>query len=85
MQVWIGVLDAGNTRVVATLHTHPNPGPDFQQEPGLTDIRGVRDDPDRGGPEYEGEDVVASELGYLIRKDGRVVVVGQTATLLNVP
>jgi hypothetical protein len=31
-----------NKDIVATFHTHPNTGPDFQQEPGLTDIRAVR-------------------------------------------
>lgn len=32
--------------IVATFHTHPNTGPDFMQEPGETDRRGVRDDAD---------------------------------------
>ena len=37
---------SGNGIIVATFHTHPNTGPDYLQEPGLTDIHGVMDDPD---------------------------------------
>lgn len=36
---------SGNLPILATFHTHPNSGPEFQQEPSLTDIRAVRDDP----------------------------------------
>ena len=32
--------------IVASFHTHPNIGRDFQQESSLTDIRTVADDPD---------------------------------------
>src|SRR5262245_21479728 len=38
--------------ILATFHTHPNPGADFQQEPSLTDIRAVCGDPDLGHPEF---------------------------------
>jgi hypothetical protein len=41
--------------IVATFHTHPNIGGDYLQEPGVTDIRAVQDDPDLKGPYYEGE------------------------------
>jgi len=61
--------------IVATFHTHPNAGPEFQQEPSLTDIRAVRDDPDLEHPEYEGEYVIASEWIYRIQKNGRVEIV----------
>jgi hypothetical protein len=67
--------------IVATFHTHPNPGADFRQEPGLTDIRAVRDDPDLRHPDYEGEYVVASEALYRIFPDGRVEQVGDTKEL----
>ena len=30
--------------IIATFHTHPNPGADFLQGPSLTDIRAVRND-----------------------------------------
>lgn len=36
----------GNKDIVATFHTHPNTGADYQQEPSETDKRAVRDDPD---------------------------------------
>jgi hypothetical protein len=69
--------------IVATFHTHPNPGPDFQQEPSLTDIRAVRDDADLSHPNYEGEYVIASEWIYLIQKNGRVGSVGETKVILK--
>jgi hypothetical protein len=73
----------GNLTIVATYHTHPNPGPDFQQEPSLTDIRAVRDDPDLIHPDYEGEYVIASEWIYRIRKNGQVDAVGETEATLK--
>jgi hypothetical protein len=73
-----------NTLVIlATFHTHPNPGPDFQQEPSLTDIRAVRDDPDLSHPDYEGEYVISQEWVYLVRKNGQVAVIGETKAVLN--
>jgi hypothetical protein len=73
----------GNWTVAATFHTHPNPGPDYQQEPSLTDIRGVRDDPDLGHADYEGEFVISADWVYLIRRDGRVELVGETNAVLT--
>lgn len=72
----------GGLVIVATFHTHPNPAPDFQQEPSRTDIRAVRDDPDLAHPEYEGEYVISRDHLYLIRKNGTVVIVGETKALL---
>jgi proteasome lid subunit RPN8/RPN11 len=72
-----------NLSIVATFHTHPNPGPEFQQEPSLTDIRAVRDDPDLSPPDYEGEYVIASEWIYRIHKNGRVESVGETKAVLK--
>lgn len=71
--------------IVATFHTHPNPGADYQQEPSLTDIRAVRDDPDLGHTEYEGEYVIAREAVYRILRDGRVEHLGDSQTLLGPP
>ena len=51
----------GGQLIVATFHTHPNPGSDFQQEPSLTDIRAVRDDPELRHVEFEGELVISTE------------------------
>jgi hypothetical protein len=69
---------------VATFHTHPNTGSDYQQEPSLTDIRAVRDDPELGGPEYEGEYVVSEARRYLILRDGTVQDLGETRVLLDI-
>jgi hypothetical protein len=74
----------GDRSIVATFHTHPNPGPDFQQEPSLTDIRGVRDDPELSNPGYEGEYVISSDWIYLIRRNGRIELVGETKAVLNI-
>src|SRR3974390_1824969 len=65
----------GDRTIVATFHTHPNAGADFQQEPSLTDMRGVRDDPGLGHTEYEGEYVIASELIYRISRSGEIETV----------
>ena len=69
---------------MATFHMHPNPGDNYQQEPSLTDIRAVRDDPDLSQSDYEGEYVIATESIYSISKTGDVVVVGNTNELLKV-
>jgi len=63
--------------IVASFHTHPNTGSDFQQEPSLTDIRAVRDDPDLKGEFYLGEFVVSQENVYLIEPSGQVVTIGK--------
>lgn len=70
------------TPIVATFHTHPNTGPEFLQEPGPTDIRAVRSDPDLGHAEYEGEFVISAEFTYLIKRSGAVTVVGPTDKVL---
>ncbi len=74
----------GDLLIVATFHTHPNPGSEFQQEPSLTDIRAVRDDPDLNHPDYEGEYVIASEWIYRIPKNGQVESVGETKAVLKI-
>jgi hypothetical protein len=74
----------GDLLIVATFHTHPNPGADYQQEPSLTDIRAVRGDPHLSNPDYEGEYVIAPESIYRIRKNGDVDVVGKTDDLLKI-
>ncbi len=73
----------GNRSIIATFHTHPNPGEDFQQEPSLTDIRAVGNDVDLHHSEFEGEYVFASELTYRILQNGRVEVLGNTKELLG--
>ncbi len=70
--------------IVATFHTHPNLGVEFQQEPSLTDIRAVRDDPDLDHPDYEGEYVITLEWIYRIRKNGQVERIVQTKAALKI-
>jgi hypothetical protein len=74
----------GDRVVLATSHTHPNTGQESQQEPRLTDIRGVRDDPELVHPEFEGEFVISSDWVYLIRKSGRIKLVGATIAVLGI-
>jgi hypothetical protein len=64
--------------IVASFHTHPNTGKDFQQEPSLTDIRAVRDDFDLKGEFYLGEFVVSEENIYLIEPLGQTSIIGKT-------
>jgi hypothetical protein len=71
-------------KIVATFHTHPNPGPGYQQEPSLTDVRAVSEDPDLRHPEYEGEYVIATERLYRILPAGGVEDLGPTGDLLNI-
>ncbi len=63
--------------IIASFHTHPNTGKDFQPEPSLTDIRAVRDDFDLKGDFYLGEFVISEENVYLIEPTGLVSVVGK--------
>jgi hypothetical protein len=51
--------------IVATFHTHPNTGTDYLQEPGETDKRAVRDDPDLKAAFYKGEFVISAQSIYL--------------------
>lgn len=68
----------GEHDIVATFHTHPNTGSDHLQEPGETDKRAVRDDPDLKGQLYEGEFVISQETIYLVSPNGQVNEVGNT-------
>lgn len=68
--------------IVATFHTHPNTGSDYLQEPGETDRRAVRDDPDLKGRFYEGEFVISQETIYLIAPNGQMSKVGDAREIL---
>jgi len=67
--------------IVASFHTHPNTGRDFQQEPSLTDIRAIRDDFDLKGKFYLGEFVISRENIYLIEPSGLFNVIDKTDEL----
>lgn len=75
----------GNMTIIATFHTHPNSGAGFQQDPSLTDIRAVRDDPDLSHSGYEGEYVISRRLIFRILRSGDVLVLGETQRLLELP
>jgi hypothetical protein len=68
----------GGKAIVPSFHTHPNTGADFQQEPSLTGVRAVHNDPDLKGEFYLGEFVVSQEDVYLIKPSGQVGVIGKT-------
>ena len=69
--------------IVASFHTHPNTGKDFQQEPNLMDVRAVRDDFDLKGEFYLGEIVIPRENIYLIEPAGDYHVIGQTKVIFE--
>lgn len=69
--------------IVASFHTHPNTGADFQQEPSLTDVRAVRDDFDLNCDDYLGEFVVSQDNIYLIDPSGQVGMIGKTTEMLE--
>jgi hypothetical protein len=70
--------------IIATFHTHPNFGPEYQQEPSLTDIRAVRNDPDLRHAKFEGEYVISQDMMYVVLPDGKVEALGQTSGLLSI-
>ncbi|MGI8638903.1 MAG: hypothetical protein ACR2MG_03005 [Pyrinomonadaceae bacterium] len=69
--------------IIASFHTHPNTGADFQQEPSLTDVRAVRDDFDLKGEFYLGEFVISQENVYLIEPSGLFSVIVRTEELFE--
>jgi hypothetical protein len=69
--------------IVASFHTYPNTGPDVLQEPGETDKRAVRDDPDLKGLECTGEFVLSEETIYLITPAGHVREIGSRRAMLG--
>ncbi len=75
---------AEGCEIVATFHTHPNTGAGFLQEPGETDRRAVRDDPDLKGSAFLGEFVISEDRIYLVSPQGGVDVVGHTRDILAV-
>ncbi len=69
--------------IIASFHTHPNIGRDFQQKPSLTDIRAVRDDPDLKCENYVGEFVISKDVIYLINPLCEVVEIGKTKSIFE--
>jgi hypothetical protein len=73
----------GENDIVATFHTHPNIGSDYLQEPGETDKRAVRDDPDLKGTAYVGEFVISQATIYIIMPNGQVREMEDTRKLFS--
>jgi hypothetical protein len=73
----------GENDIIATFHTHPNTGSNYLQEPGETDKRAVRDDPDLKGMAYAGEFVISQATIYLIAPNGQVREMGNTREILG--
>ena len=72
----------GGKDIIASFHTHPNTGKDFQQEPSLTDTRAVRDDFDLKGEFYLGELVISEQNIYLIEPAGDYHIIGARKVIL---
>ena len=70
--------------IVAAFHTHLNTGSEFLQEPSVTDIRAVCDDPQLKGPSYAGEFVISQETISLIEPTGHVTDLGATRDSLAI-
>jgi hypothetical protein len=62
--------------IVATFHTHPNTGAQFNPEPTYADVTIVITDPDLRHPSYAGEIVISERFVYHIRPDGGYVEIG---------
>ncbi len=69
--------------IIASFHTHPNTGPDYLQEPGDTDRRAIRDDPDLMGAFYLGEVVIAQANIYFIAPAGQVRILESAHGLMS--
>jgi hypothetical protein len=67
--------------VVATFHTHPNTGNDYQQETSEIDKQAVRGDPHLKGQNYLGEFVITAETIFLITPTGQVREVAEAEFL----
>ena len=69
--------------IIATFHTHPNTGTNFQQDPSDTDIRAVKGDSELKTDVYEGEYVITEDIIYKIDKFGNVIQIGKTREILK--
>jgi hypothetical protein len=66
--------------IVGSFHTHPNTGPEWQQEPSPQDIRLSKDYPETMGFHQL---VISRETIYHIDNEGVVSAMGKTAELLG--
>lgn len=71
-----------NQRIVGSFHTHPNIGPEWQQEPSEQDVLVSIEYPETMGPHHF---VVARDTVYHIDNQGCVSEVGATSQILQFP
>jgi len=67
--------------IVGSFHTHPNTGPEWQQDPSPQDIRLSQDYPETMGPH---QFVIARDVIYHIDNNGVVTGMGGTPQLLGI-
>jgi hypothetical protein len=72
-----------NEPIVATFHTHPHTGADYDPLPSDTDLNVIREDTELKGSSYIGEYVIADTDVYLIAPDGRYSVLGTRQALFT--
>jgi len=67
--------------ILGSFHTHPNTGPDWQEEPSRQDIRLVTEYPETVGPWHF---VIGQARTYCIANDGAVKILGATDDVLQI-
>ncbi|MDA0285518.1 MAG: Mov34/MPN/PAD-1 family protein [Planctomycetota bacterium] len=68
-------------QILGSFHTHPNTGPEWQEEPSRQDIRLVTEYPETIGPWHF---VIGPVRTYCIGNDGTVKVLGVTDDVLQI-
>jgi proteasome lid subunit RPN8/RPN11 len=68
-------------QIVGSFHTHPNTGPEWQQDPSPQDIRLSQDYPETMGPH---QFVISRDSIYHIVNSGVVSEMGATQQLLGI-
>lgn len=69
-----------NEQILGSFHTHPNTGPEWQEEPSRQDIRLVTEYPETVGPWHF---VIGPAHTYCIANDGTVKTLGATDDVLR--
>jgi proteasome lid subunit RPN8/RPN11 len=68
-------------QIIGSFHTHPNIGPEWQEEPSRQDIRLVTEYPETVGAIHF---VIGPAQTYSITTDGTVCVLGKTDDVLQI-
>ena len=75
----------GDCDIIASFHTHPNTGYDFDQEPSETDQVMIASDPDLKGSFDVGELIISAATVYLVEPDGTASELAATKVLFAEP